>query len=123
MDLTSLFDRSLTDRAESVGLEYTDPSGLRALTFGEIESRANRMANELSAQGLARGDRLCLHLPNRVEFLDLFLACTRLGVIMVPMNILYRDRELKHIVGDSEPKAIVMAQGADVTYPPGIPLW
>src|SRR5690348_11136527 len=102
MDLTSLFSHSLIDRANTVGLEYSDAGALHALTFGEIETRANRMANELAARGLGKGDRLCLHLPNRVEFIDLFLACTRLGVIMVPMNILYRDRELKHIVGDAE---------------------
>lgn len=123
MDLTSLFDSSLTLRANAVGLEYTDSSGLQALTFGEVEARANRMANELATRGLGKGDRLCLHLPNRVEFIDLFLACTRLGVIMVPMNILYRDRELKHIVGDSEPTAIVIAKGTDVAYPAGVPLW
>ena len=75
------------------------PDGaLRALTFGDIDARANRMARELAARGLARGDRLCVHLANRVEFIDLFLACTRLGVVLVPMNILYRERELRHIV-------------------------
>src|SRR5579859_3269257 len=123
MNLTLLFDPSLTGRASKIGLEYADAAGLHSLTFGEIEARANRMARELSARGLTRGDLLCLHLPNRVEFLDLFLACTRLGVIMVPMNILYRDRELRHIVSDAEPKAVVVAGSTDVTYPAGIPLW
>ena len=68
------------------------------------------MAAELAARGLSRGDRLAIHLANRVEFIDLYLACTRLGVIFVPMNVLYKERELRHIVGDAEPKAVVAAR-------------
>src|SRR5215208_4801680 len=98
MHLTQLFDLSLRGRADRVGLEFADRDGeLRTLTFGDIDARASRMAHELAARGLQRGDRLCVHLPNRVEFIDLFLACVRLGVILVPMNVLYRERELRHI--------------------------
>jgi malonyl-CoA/methylmalonyl-CoA synthetase len=122
--LTELFDASLRGRADRVGLEYADARGTpRTLTFGEIEARANRMAHELTARGLARGDRLCIHLANRVEFVDVFLACTRLGVILVPMNILYRERELRHIVSDADPKAVVVEPNSDATYPDTAPLW
>src|ERR1051326_3469678 len=41
--------------------------------------------------------------------IDLYLACTRLGVIFVPINILYRDREIAHIVQDAEPAALITA--------------
>jgi malonyl-CoA/methylmalonyl-CoA synthetase len=124
MTLTELFDQSLRGRADRVGIEYADADGaLRALTFGEVDARANRMASELAARGLSRGDRLCVHLANRVEFIDLFLACARLGVVMVPINILYRERELRHIVADAEPKAVVVEPSADATYPDTAPLW
>ena len=62
------------------------------------------MAHALAARGLVRGDRLCVHLANRVEFLELFLACVRAGVIFVPMNVLYREREIAHITADADPK-------------------
>jgi malonyl-CoA/methylmalonyl-CoA synthetase len=124
MHLTALFDLSLLGRAARPAIEFIDADGkLQTLTFGELEERANQMAAVLSASGLGRGDRLCLHLPNRIEFIDLFLACTRLGVILVPMNVLYRDRELKHIVADSDPKAVVIVRGTDATYPPGVATW
>ena len=124
MHLTQLFDLSFRGRADRVGLEYSDATGaIRALTFGEIDARASRMANELTARGLRRGDRLCAHLGNRVEFLDLFLACVRLGVIFVPMNVLYRERELRHIVIDAEPMAVVIDTRFDAVYPEGTPLW
>ena len=123
MDLTSLFSVSLTDRAGRSALDYEAAGAVRTLSFGEIEARANRMARELEARGLRAGDRLCVHLGNRIEFIDLYLACTRLGVIFVPMNVMYRERELRHIVGDSEPRAVVIAEGSDATYPDGATLW
>ena len=124
MHLTSLFDLSLIGRADRPALDYLDGAGaLRTLTFGQVEARANRMAHELAARGLDKGDRLCVHLANCVEFIDLYLACTRLGVIFVPMNVLYRERELKHIVGDSDPKAVVIAAGTDAVYPENVTLW
>jgi len=123
VNLSQLFDLSLRGRANDIGLEYFDAGALRTLTFGEIDARANRMAAELGARGLAKGDRLCLHLENRVEFIDLYLACIRLGAIMVPMNVLYRERELRHIVTDAEPMAVVAARESDAVYPDGATLW
>lgn len=123
MNLTQLFDLSFRGRSDRVGLEYGDANDLRTLTFGEIDARANRMAAELSARGLSKGDRLAVHLANRIEFIDLYLACTRLGVIFVPMNVLYRERELRHIVSDSEPSAVVVDRNVDVVYPEDATLW
>jgi malonyl-CoA/methylmalonyl-CoA synthetase len=124
VNLQDLFDRSLRGRAECEALEYADGADVvHVLTFGEIDARADRMAQELSARGIGRGDRLCVHLANRVEFIDLFLACVRLGAVMVPMNVLYRERELRHIIADSGPTAIVAAGDSDAVYPPGAPVW
>ena len=104
MQLGDLFDLSLVGRRDHVALEHEDAHGsVRALTFGELDARANRTAHALAARGLARGDRLCVHLANRLDFIDIFLACVRLGVIVVPINVLYREREIAHIVADAEP--------------------
>jgi malonyl-CoA/methylmalonyl-CoA synthetase len=122
--LTELFDASLLERADEPALDYRGPHNqIRTLTFGDVEARANRMAHELRARGLRAGDRLCVHLANRVEFIDLFLACARLGVIFVPMNVLYRERELRHIVGDAEPAAVVVAGDSDAAFAVGTVLW
>src|SRR5215468_6782531 len=124
MHLTQVFDLSLVGRAARPALDLIEQSGVRrSYTFGEIDARAHRMARELLARGLGRGDRLCLHLPNRLEYIEIFLACARVGVILVPMNVLYRERELRHIVSDSDPKAIVSAPGTDAVYPPDVPVW
>jgi len=81
------------------------------------------MAAELAARGVRKGDRLCVQLPNGVPFLDIFLACLRLGAVLVPINTLYRERELRHIISDAEPIATVVVPNADATYPAGTTLW
>jgi malonyl-CoA/methylmalonyl-CoA synthetase len=113
MTISDLFDPSFTRRRDIVGLEWQG----RELTFGEIDERANRMARELAARGLKAGDRLVVYLSNRLEIIDLFLACTRLGVIYVPINVLYREREVDHILRDAEPRALVAAGAPPASEP------
>jgi len=105
VNLLHLFDLSLQLRASEVALEWAG----RTFTFAELEARSNRVAHGLLARGLEKGDRLCVYLANRVELIDLYLACVKLGVIFVPVNILYRERELAHIRTDAEPRLFLTA--------------
>ncbi len=105
MNLVQLFDLSLRGRREQEALEFDG----RVYTFGEIDARSNRMAQWLLARGLKTGDRLAVYLPNSVEIIDLYLACVKLGVIFVPVNILYREREIGPILRDAEPALFVDA--------------
>ncbi|HXH93859.1 MAG TPA: acyl-CoA synthetase [Thermoanaerobaculia bacterium] len=103
MNLLHLFDLSLIVRRDQIALEWEGAQ----FTFGEIENRSNRLGHALRARGLIKGDRLAVYLANRIELIDLYLACVKLGVIFVPINILYRDREIAHITGDAEPRFVI----------------
>jgi malonyl-CoA/methylmalonyl-CoA synthetase len=105
VNLLHLFDLSLLARRDAPALEWAGTT----YTFGELEARSNRVANALIARGFVKGDRLCVYLANRIELIDLFVACVKLGVIFVPVNILYREREIAHITGDAEPRAMITA--------------
>ena len=105
MHLLHLFDLSLIGRADAEALEWNGAT----YTFGALERRSNRVAQALAARGFVRGDRLCVYLANRLEVIELFLACLKLGVIFVPINILYREREIAHITGDAAPRAVIAA--------------
>jgi malonyl-CoA/methylmalonyl-CoA synthetase len=122
--LLALFDASLAGREAEPALDL-GPAGapVRTLAFGEVEARSGRMARALASRGLRAGDRLAVQLANRIEFLDLFLACLKLGVIFVPVNVLYREREVGHIVGDAEPAAVVTTGDRAALVPPGTPAW
>lgn len=121
MNLSDLFRSSFTDRRDAVGLEYEGADGaVETFTFGDLDVRADQVAAALVARGLGAGDRLLLQLPNRVEFLDIFLACLRLRVIFVPVNVLYREREVQHIVTDAAPALCVTTAELMANLPPGV---
>jgi len=122
--LLDLFDASLVRRATEPALDLGPAGGpVETLTFGEIEARGDRMAHALAARGLRAGDRLAVQLANRLEFLDLFLACLKLGAVFVPVNVLYREREVGHIVGDADPVAVVTTPDHAGLVPGGTPAW
>ena len=103
MNLRQLFDVSLVNRRAEVALEWSGSE----YSFGEIDARSNRVANAFRAAGLKQGDRMCVYLANRIELIDIFLACVKLGLIFVPINILYREREMSHILSDAEPARFI----------------
>ncbi len=119
MPLLSLLDSSLLGRAARTALEF----GGAAFSFGDLEARSNRVAHLLRARGLKHGDRLAFFLQNRVEVIDLWLAAVKLGVVLVPVNVLYRERELRHILSDAEPVAVVTSRDMATYLPAGVPVW
>ncbi len=115
MNLLHLFDLSFIGRRDHTALEFQGDS----YTFGDMDARSNRLAQLLAERGLKSGDRLSVYLANCLEIIDLYLACLKLGVIFVPINILYRERELAHILTDAEPVAVVSA----TEIPSPVPIW
>ena len=124
MSLLGLYDRSLLGRAETPALEYLDATGeSRSVTFGLLEERSNRLAHALRARGVQAGDRLAFYLTNRIEIIDLWLACIKTGIIVVPVNVLYREREITHIVSDASPVAVITTSLQQADLPPGVVSW
>jgi malonyl-CoA/methylmalonyl-CoA synthetase len=115
MHLMNLFDLSLKGKKNKVGLVYNE----KHYSFGEIDARSNQMAALLQAKGFLPGDRLAVYLENCIELIDLYLAAIKTGIIFVPINILYKERELSHILTDAAPKALV----ANGPVPGGFDAW
>ncbi len=82
-----------------------DRSG--ALTWRELDARANRLANALAARGLRGGDRLALLLRNGREFAESILAAQKIGVVACPLNTWAKPKELRHTLESVEPKLLV----------------
>ncbi len=124
MQLTDIFNLSLVGRAKETAIEYNDANGKSAaLTFGELDARSNQLANLFSSRGLKRGDRVGFFLSNCVEIVDIFLACVKSGIIIVPINILYRERELGHIIADAAPKAVITTSETASLIPSITEVW
>src|SRR5688572_10509072 len=113
MQLADLFASSLLGQADDVAIEFERADGeLATLRFGDLHARSNRLAHALASRGLQAGDRVGVYLSNRIEFVDLLLACIKLGLVLVPINILYREREIAHILGDARPDLVVTTREA-----------
>ncbi|MCI0420962.1 MAG: AMP-binding protein [Acidobacteria bacterium] len=120
MNLIDLFDASFAGRRDVIALEWREAnSTLKTWTFGDIDASSNRLAHLLTKRGLRQGDRMAVYLANRVELIDLYLACLKTGILFVPINVLYREREVSHVVRDAEPKAVVAAGD----FPHAFPAW
>jgi malonyl-CoA/methylmalonyl-CoA synthetase len=121
--LGDLFASSLVGKQNDEAIEYETAGGrIATLTFGELDARSNRLARQLANRGLCAGDRLAVYLPNRVEYIDLLLASIKLGAIFVPINILYRGREIAHILQDAQPRSVVALRSSMALFA-GTPAW
>ena len=79
-----------------------------SLTFREVEGLTNAFARGLRSLGIGKGDRVCLFMTNRPEYVVAFFALARLGAVASPMNPSYKEREVAYQVDDSEAVAIVV---------------
>jgi malonyl-CoA/methylmalonyl-CoA synthetase len=124
VSLLPLLDHALRGAATRVALEADDDAGTStSFTFGDLEVRSNRLAWVLNDRGIRQGDRLAFLLTNRVEVIDLWLACVKLGVIVVPVNVLYQAREIAHIVGDAAPRAVITTTDRFGDLAEGVTAW
>ena len=74
--------RATTHRAE-VFLKFHEGE----LTYGEVDSMVDRVANGLAAQGIGRGQHVAVMLPNGPDILFTIFALSRLGSVAVPVNV------------------------------------
>ncbi len=64
------------------------------VTFDQMRRRSNRVANFLREQGVERGDRVLLMLPNVVELWESMLGLMKLGAVTIPATVLLSERDL-----------------------------
>jgi len=88
------------------------------LNFTELEHRVAEIAAGLSRQGFGVGDRLAFLLPNGPEYIELVYACSRLGVIAVPLNTRLSAVEIDQVLVDANPRGIVRHSALPVPTTP-----
>ncbi|MGD8832519.1 MAG: long-chain-fatty-acid--CoA ligase, partial [Pseudomonadales bacterium] len=86
---------------------YVDSHSPLRLTYGELNSRANRVANAFLAAGIQKGERVGLLLMNSAEFMESYFALAKIGAVVVPLNWRLVPDELEFILKDSETKRLI----------------
>src|SRR5881409_1780281 len=80
----------------------------RELNYGELGALANRAGNALLAQGVSRGDRVLIALPDSAEFVAAFFGAAKIGAIAVPVNPFARSSDYIHYLENSETRAAIV---------------
>ncbi len=87
----------------------------RTISFGQIDVASRAFGAWLQGEGLARGDRVAIMLPNVPQYPVAVAAILRAGMVVVNVNPLYTPRELEHQLKDSGAKAIVVLENFAAT--------
>ena len=96
-----LYKRSLVS-PRSTAIIYED----RGLIYLQMNRRVNRLCHALSGMGLSKGDRAAVLSRNCPEFLEVYFACAKLGLIFVPMNFRMAPPEIAYQINDSSPRVL-----------------
>jgi acyl-CoA synthetase (AMP-forming)/AMP-acid ligase II len=103
---TETFHDLLVRRVQENPDKVFATDGARSLTFGELFDAAQRLAVGLHRQGLRAGDTAAVQLPNWVEFIQVLVALSRLGVIMVPIMPIYRREDVSYVLSNAGVRAV-----------------
>jgi malonyl-CoA/methylmalonyl-CoA synthetase len=78
------------------------------ISAGELEHATSRLAGRLQRAGLEPGDRMLFSAGSSLGLVFAHLAALRAGLVVVPANTAYRERELAHVVTDARPRAALL---------------
>jgi len=108
-------DRHLYTRADKTAIifEPNDPSEpAQHITYSEMHAEVNKMANVLKAQGVKKGDRVCIYLPMIPELAYTVLACARIGAIHSVVFAGFSSTALATRINDCDASVVVTSDGS-----------
>jgi long-chain acyl-CoA synthetase len=109
--LVALIEESFRKHRDLPAYEFMG----RTITFGQVDDMSKQLAAYLQAQGLQRGERVAIMMPNVPQYPVAVAAVLRAGLVVVNVNPLYTPRELEHQLKDSGAKAIVILENFAAT--------
>ncbi len=109
--LIDLFDDGFRRHASRSAYAYMD----RFFTFADVDRYSTAFGAWLQQQGLVRGARVAIMMPNVVQYPIALAGVLRAGCVVVNVNPLYTPRELEHQLRDSGAEAIVILENFAAT--------
>ena len=99
---------SLTRSAAARPDQLAVVDGPRRWTYAEFNGWVNQVAHGLADRGYRRGDALGLASGNSAEFLAVYYACAKLGLVCVPINLGWRPDEVAYVLDHSGARGLVV---------------
>jgi fatty-acyl-CoA synthase len=106
---TRVFPAVVEDLADKFGDAPALMSDRERFSYRQLAARSNRYARWALAHGVGKGDTVCLMMPNRPEFLAVWLGVTRIGGVVALINTNLTGMALAHCVNVVDPKHIIVA--------------
>jgi len=113
--LAALFEQRVADVPDSTALVYGD----NAMSYAELDQRANRLARVLAARGIGPEQIVALALPRSAEMIVSLLAVTKAGAAYLPIDPAYPADRIAFMVEDSRPALLITL--SEVELPDGGP--
>jgi fatty-acyl-CoA synthase len=104
-----ILPRVIEELAETRGDAAALLSPSECLTYRALDERTNRYARWALAQNLGKGEAVCLVMPNRPEYLAIWLGITKMGGVVSLINTNLRGTALAHCLDIVKPKHIIVA--------------
>lgn len=80
------------------------------IDYGALHRRADRTSSWFQSLGIEKGDRVAAMLPNCPEFIEIYLACSHLGAIFIPVNFRLAGPELEYTLSNGRPRLFVFGE-------------
>src|SRR5438876_3771563 len=106
---TRIFPSVIDELADKFGDAPALISDRERLSYRELAARSNRYARWARAQTIGKGDTVCLMMPNRPEYLALWLGITRVGGVVALLNTNLTGAALAYCINVVNPKHIIVA--------------
>ncbi|PTM61013.1 acyl-CoA ligase (AMP-forming) (exosortase A-associated) [Phreatobacter oligotrophus] len=102
-----LLHHLLDATAAAVPYSMAVVDGARSATYGELHAAARHLARRFLAAGLERGDRVAVVLPKSLEECAAIFAVAMAGGVVVPVNVLLKPAQVRHIVADCAARIVL----------------
>jgi acetyl-CoA synthetase len=110
----SCLDRHVASAPDSVAyISLGEDGSERVTTYRELLADVNRLANALKADGVKRGDRVCIYMPLSLEGITAMLACARIGAVHSVVYAGLGATALRDRIDDAGAEVVL---GSDITY-------
>lgn len=103
MPLSILYEKALGDTPDKAALIFKDA----VTSYRTLADDVDRSARRLLTAGVTHGDRVAIFMRNRSEFIELYLACFRIGAVAVPLNHRFQADEVAFACNHCEAKLLI----------------
>jgi long-chain acyl-CoA synthetase len=107
LNLSMIIERHAKLQPEKLAIVWNETR----LTFKQLNDYANKIANGLREIGIEPGDKVALSCPNLPYFPAAYFGILKAGAVVVPLNVLFKPREVAYHLEDSDAKAVFCFEG------------